>query len=385
MADQASDAEKTEQPTAKRLQEARDRGQLARSRELTTAAVMIACTAVLLVQGGPMAAALGRVLAGGLAIDRERLLDPSQLTGALGAAVVDGLLAIVPVLLVATIASLLAPLALGGWVFSGAGLVPKFDRLNPVSGLGRVFSANGLVELVKALLKFVVVGAIAGGVVWWLMRDMVALGSLPTAAGIGRAAHLLALAFLLMSCGLAVIAAVDAPWQWWHHRQQLMMTREEVREEFKESEGRPEVKSRIRDLQRKYSKRRMMADVPRADVVVTNPTHYAVALKYDPQKMRAPRVLAKGRDLIALEIRKLAEASRVPVFESPTLARVLHGSTDLGREIPAGLYLAVAQVLSYVYQLRTLNPTLAARLRRPAPAVDPELVRKYDRDSRGEA
>jgi flagellar biosynthetic protein FlhB len=280
-----------------------------------------------------------------------------------------------------TAAAILAPLAHGGWVFSPQAIAPNFDRLNPVSGLGRIFGLQGLSELVKALLKFVVVGVIAGGVGLWLLKDALALGMMAPGAGIAKSAHILGLALLLMSAGLIVIAAVDAPFQWWQHHRQLKMTREEIREEMKETDGRPEVKQKIRELQRKYSKRRMMQDVPRADVVVTNPTHYAVALKYDARRMKAPRVLAKGRDLVALEIRRLAEANRVPVFEAPPLARVLYGSTDVGREIPQGLYLAVAQVLSYVYQLKTLSPTLAARLRRPKPTVDPALAAKYDRDA----
>lgn len=379
MAGTDSDAEKTEQPTAKRLRDARERGRIARSRELGTAAVMIAGSAMLLLAGAPLASGVGRVFARGLALDRAALVEPGAMTAALGIAVVGALLAILPVLLACTAAAVVAPLALGGWVFSGEALAPKFERLNPIGGLGRIFSLNGLAELVKALLKFVVVGAIAAAVGWWLMRDTLALGSLPTAAAIGRAAHLLALALLLMSCGLAVIAAVDAPFQWWQHHRQLKMTREEVREEYKETDGRPEVKAKIREMARKFAKRRMMQDVPRADVVVTNPTHFAVALKYDARRMKAPRVLAKGRDLVALEIRRLAEASRVPVFEAPPLARVLYASTEIGREIPNGLYLAVAQVLSYVYQIRSLSPTLAARLKRPVPSVDPALAAKHDR------
>jgi flagellar biosynthetic protein FlhB len=376
-----SDQEKTEEPTAKRLQDARERGQVARSRELGTAAVMVAGSAMLLLGGAPLATGMGRLLGSGLTLDRAVLTNPAAMGPALGAATLQALLIAAPVLLTVIAASIVAPLALGGLVFSPGALAPKFERLNPVQGFGRVFGLQGLSELVKALLKFVVVGAIAGAVGWWLMRDALALGGMAPAAGMARAAHLLALALLLMSCGLILVAAVDAPFQWWSHRRQLKMTREEVKQEYKETEGSPELKQRIRELQRQYSKRRMMQDVPRADVIVTNPTHYAVALKYDARRMRAPRVLAKGRDLVALEIRRLGEANRVPVFEAPPLARVLYGSTDVGREIPPGLYLAVAQVLSYVYQVKQLSPTLAARLRRPQPAVDPALSAKYDREA----
>ncbi len=376
-----SDAEKTEEPTSKRQTDARERGQVARSRELGTAAVMIVGSAALVLGGRSVAGSFAGVMRGGLMLERGVLNDTGAMGRHLGVAAVDSILIILPFLGAVAAAAVLAPLALGGWVFSGQALVPDFSRLNPVNGFGRIFGLSGLAELTKALLKFGVVGAIAVSVGLWLARDTVALGAMAPEPGIGHAAHLLTLGLLLMSAGLAVVAAVDAPFQWWYHRRQLRMTRDEVREESKETEGRPEVKSRIRDMQRKLSKRRMMQDVPRADVVITNPTHFAVALKYDPTRMKAPRVLAKGRDLIALEIRRTAQDAGVPLFEAPVLARVLYGSAEIGREIPTGLYLAVAQVLSYVFQVRTLNPTKAARLRKPFPEVDPVMRAKYDREA----
>jgi flagellar biosynthetic protein FlhB len=378
MADEDSDAEKTEEPTAKRQRDARERGQVARSRELGTAAVMITGSAVLLGGGGTFAGGMAGLMRDGLRLDPSMLSDAGAMGHQLGAAAVRAILILLPLFGAVIAAAVLAPLALGGWVFSAEALVPDFSRLNPASGLGRVFGVTGLAELVKALLKFGVVGAIAAVVSMKLTSATMALGTLPTGVAIAEAAHLTVLAMLLMSCGLIVIAGVDAPFQWWNHRRQMKMTREEIREESKETDGRPEVRAKIRDMQRRLSRRRMMQDVPRADVVVTNPTHYAVALKYDAARMKAPRVLAKGRDLVALEIRRIAGEAGVPLFEAPVLARVLHGSTDIGREIPTGLYLAVAQVLSYVLQLRTLSATRAARLRRPEPEVDPLLRAKYD-------
>lgn len=374
-----SDADRSEQPTAKREREARERGEVARSRELGTAAVMIVGSAALLFGGGGFAQAFARLMRSGLSIDRGVLSDPGAMGHQLGTATVAAILDILPFLGAIAGAAVLAPLALGGWVFSAETLVPDFGRLSPANGLGRIFGVSGLAELVKALLKFTVTGALAVAAGLWLVRDTVALGSMPTETGIAHAAHLLALGLLLMSSGLLVIAAVDAPFQWWFHRRRLRMTREEVREEFKETEGRPEVKSRVREMQRKLSKRRMMQAVPRADVVVTNPTHYAVALRYEAARMKAPKVVAKGRDLVALEIRRIAEGARVPVFEAPVLARVLYGAAEIGREIPSGLYLAVAQVLSYVLQLKTLPAIRAARLRRPEPQVDEALRARYDR------
>jgi flagellar biosynthetic protein FlhB len=383
MADQDSDAEKTEEPTAKRLQETRERGQVARSRELGSAAVMIVGSSALLFGGGTLAGSFGRLMKGGLILDRDVLADSSSMGRLLGTTAVDAIMILLPFFGAVIGAAVIAPLALGGWVFTAEAFAPNFERLNPVNGLGRMFGLSGFAELVKALLKFVVVGAIAVTAGMSLVGQTVSLGAMPTVPGMARAAHLLAFAMLLMSSGLVVVAAVDAPFQWWQHRRQLKMTREEVREESKETDGRPEVKAKIRELQRKMSRRRMMQQVPNADVVVTNPTHYAVALKYDAGRMKAPRVLAKGRDLVALEIRRLAESAGVPMFEAPALARVLYGSTDIGREIPSGLYLAVAQVLSYVYQLRTVSPRLAARLVRPTPEVDPELRARYDREHAG--
>ena len=294
MASEDSDAEKTEQPTAKRLQDARDRGQVARSKELGSAAVMIVGSGALLFGGGALAGAFGQLMRGGLTLERATLIDESAMTHLLGVTVVDAILIMLPFFAAVAAAAVIAPLGLGGWVFSAEAFAPDFNRINPVTGLGRIFGLSGLSELIKALLKFAVVGGIAVAIGLWLMHDAVALGAMPVVPSIGRAAHLLALALLLMSCGLLVVAAVDAPFQWWLVRRQLKMTRDEIREESKETDGRPEVKARIREMQRKLSKRRMMQAVPTADVVVTNPTHYAVALKYDAARMRAPRVLAKG-------------------------------------------------------------------------------------------
>ena len=384
MANDDSDAERTEQPTAKRLQDARQRGQVARSKELGSAAVMIVGSGALLLGGRSLAGGFGQLLHGGLALDRAALVDTSAMSRTLAIMAADAILIVLPFFAAVTAAAVIAPLGLGGWVFTAEAFAPDFQRLNPATGFGRIFGLSGLSELVKALLKFGVVGVVAVWVGLWLARDAIALGAMPVVPGMGRAVHLITLAMLLMSLGLVVVAAVDAPLQWWFVRRQLKMTRDEIREEFKETDGRPEVKARIRELQRKLSKRRMMQAVQTADVVVTNPTHYAVALKYDAARMKAPRVLAKGRDLLAVEIRRRAADARVPLFEAPALARVLYGSTEVGREIPAGLYLAVAQVLSYLYQIKTLSAPRAARLKRPSPEIDPALRARYDRGGAAE-
>jgi flagellar biosynthetic protein FlhB len=265
-------------------------------------------------------------------------------------------------------------MVLGGWNFSGQALVPDFLRLSPLSGLKRLFGLQGASELGKALLKLVMVGGVCATVIYWLFGDVLALGRMTPRDAIGRGASLVSWAFVWLSASLALVAAVDVPLQLFQFKRSLRMTRQELRDESKELDGRPEVKQRIRQMQQAVARRRMMHKVPKADVVIVNPTHFAVALKYDPQHMRAPLVLAKGADLIAQNIRRIAEEHRVPIFESPKLARALYRSVDLNQEIPAGLYLAVAQVLSYVFRIRTLNPTLAARLARPEPKLGDEYA-----------
>jgi flagellar biosynthetic protein FlhB len=267
---------------------------------------------------------------------------------------------------------LAASLAIGGWNFSLTALVPKFSRMSPLEGFGRLFGLRGFAELGKAILKCVVIGGVCFMVASHMFNDVLALGHMTPKSAILRGAQLLAWAAVWLSSSLVLVAIVDVPLQLFQFNRQMRMSRQELRDESKESEGRPEVKRKIRQMQQQFARRRMMTKVPGADVVIVNPTHFAVALKYDPDKMRAPLVLAKGVDLVALNIRRIAEENRVPIFEAPKLARALHRSTDLGKEIPAGLYMAVAQVLSYVFRVRMLPATAAARVARPDPKVGDE-------------
>jgi flagellar biosynthetic protein FlhB len=369
MADESDRDQRTEQPTAKRLREAQERGQVPRSRELAGTAVLMASAATLWLAGSMTAGGLADVMRRGLTLTRAHTLRPELMTEALGDAVFAALLAIAPLLGVTLVAALVASALVGGLIFSGEALALNLSRLDPLAGLRRLFGVQGLVELGKALAKFVVVGGVAVILVWSMMERFVSLGSMSAAPAIVAAAQLLALDLLWLSAALVLVAAVDVPFQVWKHRFDLRMTKHEVKEELKETDGRPEVRSRIRGLQLERARRRMILEVPKADVVVMNPTHYAVALRYEPAKMRAPKVVAKGRDLLALEIRRIATQHGVAVFESPPLARALYASTKLDREIPSGLYVAVAQVLTYVYQLRAAGPD-AARVRRPEPRVD---------------
>jgi flagellar biosynthetic protein FlhB len=373
MAEEAeTGGERTEEPSQKRLQDARERGQVPRSRELTNFASMIGGSATLVAVGGTLAARLSQMMRHGLAIDPQELGNPDGMFTALGDAALSALTVLLPLFAALVGLVVLASVLLGGWNFSMQAMAPDFTRLSPLAGLKRLFGLRGASELGKALLKCAVVGGVCAAVVSWLFGDVLSLAHMEPRAAIGRGAGLVSWAFVWLCSSLALVALVDVPLQLFQFKRMLRMTRQELRDEAKESDGRPETKQRIRQMQQQLARRRMMHKIPSADVVIVNPTHFAVALKYDPNKMRAPRVLAKGVDLVAQNIRRIAAEHRVPVFESPKLARALYRSTDLDKEIPAGLYVAVAQVLSYIFRVRRLNPTIAARVARPNPPVSDE-------------
>ena len=374
MAESEQGGERTEEPSQRRLDQARERGQVPRSRELTNFATMIGGSAALVAVGGALAGCLLNIMRNSLGFDPRALSDPGSMMTAFGDAVSSAMVAVLPIFGVLIGAVILAAVVLGGWNFSPAAMTPNFARMSPLAGLQRLFGLHGVIELGKALLKCLLIGAVCAGIVSYMFADVMSLGHMPSRDAITRGAHLIGWAFVWLSSSLALIALIDVPLQLFQFKRSLRMTRQELRDEAKESDGRPETKSRIRKMQQQIARRRMMHKVPTADVVIVNPTHFAVALKYDQKNMRAPRVLAKGQDLVAANIRRIAEEHRVPVFESPKLARALYKSTDLDREIPAGLYVAVAQVLSYIFRIRTLSPTLAARMVRPDPKVGDEYA-----------
>ena len=344
--------ERTEQATPKRLEEARKKGQIPRSRDLSTAAVTLVGGAALYLLGGQITGQMAEMMRRSLALSRDEATDASHMLPALGKVAAEGLWLSAPVLGAITLAAIIAPLALGGWSFSGQAMMPQFSRMNPIEGVKRMFALRSLIELTKAMAKFGVVAIIAAIVLWNDATTLMALGREPLQQAIGHAVQISGKALLLISAGLLIIAGIDVPYQLWQYAKQMRMSREEIREEYKESEGSPEVKGRIRQLQQQLARQRMMQEVPKADVVVTNPTHFAVALKYDEKRMRAPIVVAKGADEIAAKIREVAGEHKVPIFEAPPLARVLWRNVDIGDEIPATLYIAVAQILTYVFQLK---------------------------------
>jgi flagellar biosynthetic protein FlhB len=354
--------ERTEQATPKRLEEARKKGQIPRSRELTTAAVTLVGGAALYMLGGKITGQMAEMMRRSLALSRDEATDSAFLVPAFGRAAADGLWLSAPVLLAVALAAIIAPLALGGWSFSGQSIAPQFNRLNPLEGVKRMFAMRSLVELAKALAKFALVAVIATIVLWNDAAELMALGREPLEQAIGHAVQISGKALLVISAGLLIIAGFDVPYQLFSYAKQMRMSREEIREEYKESEGSPEIKGRIRQMQQQLARQRMMQEVPKADVVVVNPTHFAVALKYDEKRMRAPIVVAKGVELVAAKIREVAGEHAVPIFEAPPLARVLYRNVEIGDEIPSALYVAVAQILTYVFQLR-----VAKRAGGPAP------------------
>ena len=345
--------EKTEQATPKRREEARKKGQVPRSVELSTALVCISAAAAIYALGSMAAGGIADVMADSFRIPAAEAMSTDMMWRRFTEAGSRSLMFIVPILIATFAAALAAPLAIGGWNFSGQALVPQFSRLSPLKGFARIFSVRGLVELVKGLTKVSVVGIIGIVLLKALAPQLMGLSAEPVGAAIGHSASLAAYSLLILCIGLAIIAAVDVPFQLFQYSKDLKMTRQEVRDEYKESEGSPETRGRIREAQRALSRGRMLQEVPKADVVVTNPTHFAVALRYDEKKMRAPIVVAKGTELLALKIREIATEHGVPIVEAPPLARALHKSVELNREVPAALYITVAQVLTYVYQLRT--------------------------------
>lgn len=377
MAESESGADKSEDPTEKRLRESREKGQIARSRELNTLAIMLAGTGGLLAFGGSLGSALISIMSSNFSLPREVIMDERSMAIGLLASGKVAVDAVLPLFLALLIASIVGPISLGGWLFSAKAMAPKVSRMDPLAGLKRMFSAKALVELLKALAKFTLVLSVALAVLSANVDDLLAIAHEPLESAIMHAAQVVGWSALWMACGLVLIAAVDVPFQLWDNKQKMMMTKQEVRDEYKDSEGKPEVKQRIRQLQREMTERRMMQAVPQADVVITNPTHFAVALKYDPAKGNAPVLLAKGGDFTALKIREIAQEHKVMLLESPALARAVFYSTELDQEIPAGLYLAVAQVLAYVYQIRQYQ---AGKGKRPAPLPDLPIPTDLRRD-----
>ncbi|MBR9882916.1 MAG: flagellar type III secretion system protein FlhB [Oceanospirillales bacterium] len=350
--------EKTEEPTSKRLQDAREKGDVPRSKELTTTVLLMVAGFAALIFGGQIAQNMMSLMKGNFALDRKAISDPTQMIEHLVRTLADAFLGLWGLFLLLAIAALISPIALGGWNFSGQALQPKGSRINPLSGIKRMFSVEALIELLKGMAKFLVVGTVAVLVLLIDRPEIASLAKQTVEVAIGNAVEIVVWSFLVMSAAMILISLVDVPFQLYNYKKKLKMTLQEVKDEMKNTEGKPEVKGRIRQMQREMSRRRMMKEVPEADVVITNPTHYSVAIRYDADRGNAPFVVAKGVDFIALKIREIAQEHEVPVLASPALARALYHASEVGEEVPIGLYKSVAQVLAYVFQLKRYKQRL---------------------------
>ncbi len=347
-----SDMEKTEDPTSKKLDEAAEKGNIARSKDLATALVLLGSSVGILMFGQELAKTVLVVCKRLLTMNAKDIFDPNSMFTVMGASLSEITPPLLKLFALILIAGVVGNTLLGGYNFAWYSASFRASKLNPVAGLKRMFGAQALMELFKSILKVVVIGGLAYVLLKMYFQDIMALSMMSTPDDIAAAMYLLCWLFFGLCSSMLVIAAVDAPFQSWNHHKQLKMTKQEVKDEYKNSEGNPEIKGRIRSLQIQMSRRRMMEAVPKADVVVTNPTHYSVALKYEHGKFRAPVVVAKGVDEVAMYIRQIAEANKVPIVQSPALARSIYFTTELDHPIPEQLFAAVAQVLAYVYQLK---------------------------------
>lgn len=369
--------DKTEEPTAKKLEDARKKGQLARSKELSTTLVLVFSAILILILGSDIARGVYLMTQRMFTLSRDETYDTTHMFAAWGEmlSAVSG-----PVLLfmlVSMAGGIYGSIALGGFNFTWESASPKFNKMNPISGFKRMFGMNGLVELLKSFAKFFLIMGMAYVALIFFKDEALHLDFEAYPNNIFHAIDMLGWAFLFITLGMIPVAIFDVPYQSYKHNEEMKMSKQEVKDERKNADGDPQVKGRIRRLQYQAAARRMMQEVPNADVVVTNPTHYSVALKYDDNGSLAPVLVAKGIDELAMHIRKIAGAHEVPIVPSPMLARAIYYSTEVEEQIPHGLFMAVAQVLAYVFQLKAFK---AGKGKRPKPLkkdlpIPPELVR----------
>ena len=366
-------AEKTEEPTARKLQKAREDGQVARSQEMPGATVMIGTVALMVLIGGWLITGLIAVFKAGFVFDRTTLASPDLLPLSFGSQAVSAFAVVIPVFIATIVLAILSSGATGGYLFSLKSIAPKASKISPIEGFKRMFGPKALIELTKAILKFTLVTGVLALMISINLDDLIQIGRMPLEPAMQKSGELIAQAALYVTLSLVVIAAIDVPWQKREFNNRMKMTKQEVKDEYKDIEGRPEVKAQIRRRQREMSNQRMMQSVKDADVVVTNPEHFAVALSYDPTGEGAPIVVAKGADLIAASIREEATTHGVYIFQAPPLARALFYTTEVDQTVPEELYVAVAQVIAYVFSLDTVKPGQPG-MQKPKPQVPPEMA-----------
>lgn len=355
MSDEDSSQEKTEEASARKIEKAREEGDVPRSRELTTTAILLLASIGLYVFAEFISSRIIGLTRDNFVLNRATIFDPNAMIAHLSSAIYEGLFSIAPLMGILLIASIVGPIALGGWNISGKSIEPKLSRMDPLAGIKRMFSLNSLIELLKAIGKVLI---ILGATIWILKiyaQDMFRMVDESIGNAIIHSLEISIFATIALSATTILIAAADIPWQLYEYNKKLKMSLQDLKDESKDTDGKPEVKGRIRQLQREMAQRRMMSNVPQADVVITNPEHFSVALKYDPEKMDTPLMIAKGGDHTAMKIREIANAHKIEIIQSPVLARAIFYTTEVDQEIPSGLYLAVAQILAYVFQLRNFR------------------------------
>jgi len=361
MAENENGTDKSEEATPDKIRKSKEKGQVARSKELATASVLIAAALSVFIFGDRLAYELSIMMKRSFTFERADIFDPEQMWHAL----VDGFSGLgVPmfvILLMLFIISILGSALLGGMIFSTKAMIPKFSRMSPKAGLKRMLGLQAWVELLKSILKVAVVIGVAWAILGATFENILHLSVSQLPGSAFEALDMLRWMFLILCLSLLIIVAVDVPYQIHKHSDELKMTKQEVKDEYRNSEGKPEVKQRIRQLQYEMSQRTMMGDVPDADVIVTNPTHYSVALKYDKDGDRPPYVVAKGVDFMALKIREVARENEVPVMQSPQLCRAVYHTTDIGKDVPEELFIAIAKILAYIYQLEQFRKGRSGR------------------------
>ena len=367
MAENEDGSEKTESASSKKLQDARNKGNIPRSKDLSAALLLIVAAATIYGTGTLLVRDLAVLFDFNFLLERADAFDLSRMIFHLYESVVTMMDSMVVLMSVLAVAGIVGSIALGGLNFAWEPLTPKLSKMNPIAGLKKMFSVQSLVELLKSIAKVTLVGVVATIVLNYFLPETLGLTFQSIQLSISHGIDIVIWSFIFVTLALALIAAIDVPFQVWSHKEKLKMTKQEVKDEFKQQEGDPMVRGRIRQLQRQAAMNRMMSDVPDADVIITNPTHFSVALKYDQTGGAAPVLLAKGGDFIALKIREVGNHYDIPVIQSPALARAVYHHTEIGEEIPQGLFKVVAQLLAYVYQLRN------ARMGAPHPEAMPNL------------
>ena len=380
MADQQDDSqEKTEEPTARRLSKAREEGQIARSTEITIAASVISVAIYIYLFGSSLLGNVANIFAQGLVFDSLAVLEPQVAAGRLADAMIEALFTILPILILTGVVVLACSGLIGGYNFSWKSLQPKASKFNPIAGFKRMFGVQALVNLGKSIAKFLLVGGVTYFLIDASITEFAEISLMALEPGLTASASILTTAFLVASSTLIIIALIDAPYQVYQHNQKMKMSLKEVKDERKDTEGSPEVKQRIRQKQREVSAARMLEAIAEADVVITNPEHFAVALAYDPSSEDPPKVVAKGADLMAERIRERAGEEGVPLFQSPVLARALFFTTEIEAFIPEPLFEAVAQVIAYIFNINSINRSSSLR-DKPVPRVPDNMV--FDSEGR---